>query len=560
MAKADKLRKKAEALTKRMEKHHYPLSEGDMLKLIHELEVHQIELELQYEEILQTRDVAREAAVKYTGLYESAPMGFFTLSREGIIHNCNQFATQIIGKAKSDLINTSFEDYIAKETISDFIQFLQRVFESKTKQECEISFIVSNQLLNLALTGVSYHNGECLITAEDITEKKKATEIIIKNQRLAAIGEMAASIAHDFNNSLQIMLGNLDLVMQDKGMADSQLKYLKVINNVINDVTIRVRHLQRFGGKNTERKIYHSVNMNILIEEVILQMRPLLKDDAEMKGLSFNIKTHYKNLPEIYGNDGELRIALYNIMNNSIEAMPLGGEITISTNSVSEGVMVTISDTGIGMDEATRTRLFQPFFSTKGLDIGRGLGMSGVLSIIKEHKGNIYIKSSQPGEGTIIEMVLPYMNKKNSEAGTHEKKQNNEVKKVLNVLWVDDESSIRYVASEMLKIMGHKSDTVPNGKSALHLLNTTNYDLVVTDLGMPEMNGWQLADAIRRKCRGEMKIAVISGWGDQISEFVAKNWQWLWVTILAPVAVMIWGLWRRLRARGRRKPAGFGRR
>jgi CheY-like chemotaxis protein len=198
--------------------------------------------------------------------------------------------------------------------------------------------------------------------------------------------------------------------------------------------------------------------------------------------------------------------------------MPLGGEITISTNSVSEGVMVTISDTGIGMDEATRTRLFQPFFSTKGLDIGRGLGMSGVLSIIKEHKGNINIKSSKPGKGTTIEMVLPYMNKKNSEAGTHEKKQNNEVKKVLNVLWVDDESSIRYVASEMLKILGHKSDTVPNGKSALHLLNTTNYDLVVTDLGMPEMNGWQLADATRRKCRGEMKIAVISGWGDQITE------------------------------------------
>jgi len=518
--KADKLREKAEALIKKRERYHHPVSEADMLKLIHELEVHQIELELQYEEILQTRNAAREAAEKYSGLYESAPIGFFTLSREGIIHNCNQYAIQILGKGKSDLVNTSFENYITKETHSDFIQFLQRVSESNTKQEGEISFIVADQVLNLALTGISYHNGESLITAEDVTEKKKSAEVLIKNQRLGAIGEMAASIAHDFNNSLQIILGNIDLALHETGISENQLKYLKIINNVINDVTIRVRHLQRFSGKNIEQKTYDAVNMNLVIEEVILQMRPLWKDEAELRGLWFNIKTNYKNIPEIYGNEGDLRIALYNIITNSIEAMPGGGEIRISTNPAEEGVTVTITDTGKGMDEAGRTRIFQPFYSTKGMDIGRGLGMSGVLSIIKEHKGNIYIKSSEPGKGTTIEMVLPFMKKLAHESEIPQKKvnQKKEAKRVLKILWVDDENSIRFVAREMLKILGHKSDTVESGKSALRLLDTNNYDLVITDLGMPEMNGWQLADAIRKKCNGQMKIAVISGWGDQITE------------------------------------------
>jgi PAS domain S-box-containing protein len=522
MAKADKLREKAEAFTKRKGKRHYPLSEADMLKLIHELEVHQIELEMQHEEILQTRDEAKVSAEKYIGLYESAPIGLFTLSRDGTILNCNRYAMQMLGKEESELENTSFKDKVSKETIPEFNKFLQKVFEStNTKQECEISVITGDQELYLALTGISTQNrDDCLLTVEDVTEKKRSAEILIKNQRLSAIGEMAASIAHDLNNSLQIILGNVDLALNEKSVSDNLLKYLKIINNVINDVTVRVRHLQRFGGKNIERKTYEPVNMNILIEEVILQMRPLWKDDAEIKGLTFQIKTDYKDLSEIYGNDGELRMVLYNIINNSIEAMPGGGEITISTNSVAEGAAVAISDTGIGMNEATRTRLFQPFYSTKGMDIGRGLGMSGVLSIIKEHKGNIYIKSSEPGKGTTIELILPYMEKTTSEAKTHGKqvKTSKEAKKSLKILWVDDENSIRYVASEMLKILGHKSDTVASGQSALQLLDTNNYDLVITDLGMPEMNGWQLADAIKKKCNGNMKIAVISGWGDQISE------------------------------------------
>ena len=196
--------------------------------------------------------------------------------------------------------------------------------------------------------------------------------------------------------------------------------------------------------------------------------------------------------------------------------MPQGGEIRIETWSSGKNIYLKCSDTGIGMDDETKSRVFQPFFSTKGFETGRGMGMVNAYSIIKEHNGKIEILRSEPGKGTEIQIILPA-------SSNNEKTENDDVKAVnekksVKLLWVDDDPQIREVAKELLEVIGCEGEIVGSGEDALTKLNNGNYDLVITDIGMPNMNGWELADKIRENYGSKIKIAVLTGWGDLIDQ------------------------------------------
>ncbi|WP_368051779.1 ATP-binding protein [Lutibacter sp.] len=346
-------------------------------------------------------------------------------------------------------------------------------------------------------------------TVQDITNQKLIEKKFTEHQRLTALGEMAASIAHDFNNSLQAMMGNIEVAKLKLKLTDDTLQYFNAIGSIIIDISSRVKALQNFG--NTESDIVNSelIDFNAIINESLIQFRPLWKDKMEKDGLNVNIITDFVNLPEIEGNKGELKTVIYNLISNSIEAMPYGGDITIKTGIKAESIFMNFTDTGIGMDNNTKLKLFQPFYTTKGFELGRGLGMSGVYSIVKKHGGDIAITFSELGKGTTIEIVLP-ISKKDDINEVRETTLNN--KKSYKFLWVDDDATIRENGSDLLELLGHACDIANGGESALQHLNENLYDVVITDIGMPKMNGWQLADAIRKKFGKEIKIVVVSGW------------------------------------------------
>ncbi len=335
---------------------------------------------------------------------------------------------------------------------------------------------------------------------------------------LGAIGEMASSIAHDFNNSLQAIYGNIELALLDESLTEQTLKYLKIIKKVVNDAATRVQLLQRFGGKNQAKINYNRISVNSLMEDVIMQTRPLWKDDSEKKGSTIHLKTDYTKLQDIFCNEAELRTVFYNIIKNSIEALPKGGEITIETTKNSENALITITDTGIGMDEETRARIFQPFYTTKGFELGRGLGMSGAYGIIKEHGGDIYIKNTDLGKGTSLEISIPFSKENEIKEKETTPTIAKTTKKFVKILWVEDDSIIRINAGIMLKTIGHTIDTASSGNNALEYLDKNTYDIVITDIGMPEMSGWQLANIIKEKYNGKIPVAVVSGWGSEIDE------------------------------------------
>lgn len=350
----------------------------------------------------------------------------------------------------------------------------------------------------------------------DIRSRKNAEKAVVESQRLGAIGEMAAAIAHDFNNSLQSIYGNVELALLNAKLPDAVKKYLETIRTATSDASTRVKLLQRFGGNSNIQKEYSSIDINNIIKDVIVQSRPVWKDQAEKNGIKITITTDYGKTVNFLGNESEIRSVLYNIIKNSVEAMPEGGNIKISTGMSNGLIKILLKDNGKGMDDQIKSRIFQPFFTTKGFEAGRGLGMSGAYSIIKEHGGDLSVKESEPGKGTSMKITLPVQQKE-----TEPEEDTPEVDvelKDARILWVDDDDLIREVAREMLNAIGHHGDIAESGEKALKLLEENSYDLVVTDLGMPGMNGWELISRINEKYNNEQKIAVLTGWGAQLEK------------------------------------------
>ncbi|MCP4264468.1 MAG: response regulator [Candidatus Brocadiaceae bacterium] len=349
----------------------------------------------------------------------------------------------------------------------------------------------------------------------DITQQKRAEEALIQAQRLSAIGELSSGVSHDFNNSLQGILGNIELALLEQIPLQTR-DYLETINQLVADAASRIQQLQRFSGKNKYKKDYEHLNLNQILDDVVLQTRPLWKDESEKAGITIAVEKSFaeKELG-VEANVGELRSVLYNLVKNSVQAMPEGGKLIIESKVIEMSVYVTVSDTGKGMDEKTKARVFQPFFTTKSFEQGKGLGMSTSYAIIKEHNGEIYVKESVLGKGSSIEIVLPHSKSKESKESKSEMNASTSEGSI-KVLWVDDEESIRDLARDQFVILDQHLDLAASGEEALDLLQINQYDLMITDVGMPNMNGWQLAERIMGRYP-DMKIAVITGWGADVS-------------------------------------------
>lgn len=443
------------------------------------------------------------------------------------ITDVNRTTVELFEAKDKTEITGSLDKLFIDDSLTVFKHELISLFNNKTSFYSEIKGktlkgkILSFIMEVVLVPGFEETWGKVLVSILDITQRKQAEKAVIENQRLSAIGEMASSAAHDFNNSLQTIFGNLELALLNQYIPDNVRNYLEIIKTAASDAATRVQLLQRFGGNKQLSSTYEIVDLNQIIDDVIIQSRPIWKDNAEKSGINIKIERLFTPAVKVAGNDGELRSVVFNLIKNSVEAMPAGGTISIKTNVESGFAKISLTDSGIGMPPEVQARIFQPFFTTKGFELGRGLGMSGAYSIIKEHGGSINIIKSVPGEGTTIEIKIPQ-----ALASTPEKSKP-EIGKAFDgkahILWVDDDKMIRELALNIITALGHSGDVAQSGDEALVLLDQNNYDLVITDIGMPGMSGWELASKIREKFSGKMKVAVQTGWGDQINDEKKKE-------------------------------------
>jgi signal transduction histidine kinase/ActR/RegA family two-component response regulator/predicted negative regulator of RcsB-dependent stress response len=344
-------------------------------------------------------------------------------------------------------------------------------------------------------------------------EHEKQREFATHAEKMAALGELSFGVAHNVNNTLTGILGRAQLLLRTKDAKKINTGIEMIIKSAEDGAHI-IRRIQDFARKQPSRK-FQAVSVAGLMKDVCEMSCP--RWEARADSPQIRVALVADCTAAVMGDEVELREVLVNLIYNAIDAMPSGGEIRMSSQENSGRVVLTITDTGIGMTPEVKSRLFDPFFTTKGKG-GTGMGMAVSFGIIRRHNGSIDVES-EPGRGTTFRISLPVApdvvaNAETDSANPHTSSQGDK----LQVLVVDDEIAVREVIREALEAEGCEVIVAENGERALSLYDARagSIDLVFTDIGMPDMSGWELASEIRKRSE-TIPLAIVSGWADAIS-------------------------------------------
>ncbi len=359
---------------------------------------------------------------------------------------------------------------------------------------------------------LSQHSQNMLSDA--LEELEDAQQQLLQQERLRALGQMASGIAHDFNNSLTPVLGLTELLVTTPGLLDNREKlthYLNMIRTAGEDAAQTVAHLREFYRQRDEADDFQRVELNPLIKECIQLTMPKWKDQAQSTGATICVQPDLGTVPDVWGSPSQLREAVTNLIINAVDALPHGGMVCVTTRPAGDGAEIEVADTGEGMDEETRNRCMEPFFTTKGKR-GTGLGLAMVHGIIRRHNGSIDIESS-PNEGTRITVSLPPPSGDSQEIRRQEEARC----RPLQILLVDDEQPVRRVISELLTADGHSIMSTAEPTEALALLTVEDFDVLITDNAMPDMNGIQLAAQVKELKPG-VPVIMLTGFAGLMDE------------------------------------------
>ncbi len=366
--------------------------------------------------------------------------------------------------------------------------------------------------------------GAVTVTGEVLREPASWTQSQTQRNRLETLGRMTMGIAHDFNNLLSGILGYTELLKNyaEDDLADRMLvEHLGTVEQAALDGAALIRKIQQYIRQ--ERQTHFApFDIPTLIQDCIALTRPYWYNEPRRQGIAIEVEQDYDDVPPVMGSATELREVFLNLILNAVQAMPNGGRLVFRTDETRKGIRIRVKDTGVGMSESVRTRIFEPLYTTKG-ERGTGMGLAVSYGIIQEHDGTITVKSHL-GEGTLFEIILPPAEDARQERTS---KPEEAIGTKARVLVVDDEEMVRNILVKLLSLKGHDVTAVASASSAISTLQQQAFDVVFTDLGMPEMNGRQLAHAIRREYH-DVPIVLLSGDtdvgepGDDVDVVLAK--------------------------------------
>ncbi len=348
---------------------------------------------------------------------------------------------------------------------------------------------------------------------ETLGQLRAVQQEVILRERMHALGRMANGIAHDFNNTLAPILSFSELLLLKSDIASDPAAarpFIEKIHNAAKESANVVNRLKEFYRRRDENEIFAPVVINELVQQVVAVTRPRWKDQALAAGVNISIRTELQEVPTIAGNEAELREALANLLFNAIDAIKARGTILIRTEVQGAWLVITVTDDGVGMTEDVRTRCLEPFYSTKDVETP-GLGLGSVYGIVRRHEGQLDIRSA-PQRGTSISISLPLL-KCPSTPDPAPIAGNDAASTPLRVLVVEDEEMVREVLSIYLAEDLHEVTLAENGREGLEKFRSGEFDLVLTDRAMPEMNGDQLAKEIKTLKRNQ-RLILLTGFGD----------------------------------------------
>jgi signal transduction histidine kinase/CheY-like chemotaxis protein/HAMP domain-containing protein len=349
---------------------------------------------------------------------------------------------------------------------------------------------------------------------------RQSQQTILQQERLRALGQMASGIAHDINNAISpVTLYTESLLDTEPNLSPRTRDYLTTIQRSMDDVAQTVSRMREFYRQREPQLSLLAVDLNRLVDQVLNLTRVRWSDMPLQNGVVIELHTEFaQNLPAVLGIESEIREALTNLIFNAVDAMPNGGTLSLCTriNANSNRVQVEVVDTGVGMNEDTRRRCLEPFFTTKG-ERGTGLGLAMVYGTIQRHNAEIEIEST-PGRGTTVRLLLPVPSTTPASPVIISPAP---ATGRLHLLIIDDDPLIIKSLSAALEFDGHSVVTASGGQAGIDAFIDGQktgrfFDLVITDLGMPYVDGRKVATAIKQ-ASPRTPVVMLTGWGERMA-------------------------------------------
>jgi PAS domain S-box-containing protein len=440
----------------------------------------------------------------------SAGEAIISLSPDDRIEKWNPAAERIFGCSAAQAIGRLITELLPR---GDYAEARRRLAEGTPRHEFQTTATAGQpRPVELAVTLSALHGRhgglEGLIAiVRDITAQREVEKQLHQSEKLTALGQLAGGIAHDFNNLLQAILGYAQLMKQS--LHDSQFvsRSLNVVEAAAVDGAETVRRIQQFARLRPDGPPV-GVDVNQSVHDAVAMIRPRLEEKIARDNRPIDLNLELGTIETINGRPAALTELMTNLLLNALDAMPDGGTLTVTTRGEpGRNVVLTVTDTGIGMPEAVRRRIFEPFFSTKG-EGGSGLGLSMVYAIVRRHGGDIRV-DSEPGRGATFTLTFPVASEP---VGTEPESALPRARRPARVLLVDDDPKVLGTLTEILRSVGHTVTAAASGGAALTAYGPGRFDVVLTNLGMAGMNGWELAERVRR-VDADIAILLITGWG-----------------------------------------------
>jgi signal transduction histidine kinase/ActR/RegA family two-component response regulator len=423
--------------------------------------------------------------------------------------------------AKAGLQSLVLAPLLVEARVFGVLVVARRPAEAFNSAECEFLRQLSE---HVALAANQAQLLEALQRAYD--DLRQSQQTVMQQERLRALGQMASDIAHDINNAISpVSLYTESLLEAEQGLSDRARNCLVTIQRAIEDVAETVARMREFYRPREPELTLTRVRLNPLVEQVIELTRARWSDLSLRKGIMIRLHRELASeLPEIMASEGEVRDSLTNLIFNAVDAMPDGGTLTLRTRHESAGpgedmaarVCVEVTDTGIGMDEETRRRCLEPFYTTKG-ERGTGLGLAMVYGMVQRHSAEIDIES-KVGVGTTIRLSFPADTASMVSAPSSVKPA--VVIRRLRILLIDDDPVLIKSLRDTLEEEGHVVTATHGGQEGIDAFSSARrtadpYDVVITDLGMPHMDGRKVAAAIKA-LSSSTPIILLTGWGERL--------------------------------------------
>jgi len=392
--------------------------------------------------------------------------------------------------------------------------------ESFSSGECEFLRQLSEHV------ALAAHQAQIYTALQQAYDDLRQTQqAVMQQERLRALGQMASGIAHDINNAISpVALYTESLLENEPNLSTRARDYLQTIQHAIEDVTHTVSRMREFYRHRDTQLELVRIQLNPLIKQAVDISRARWSDMPLQRGISVEMNLDLApEIPAIMGMESEIREALVNLIFNAVDAMPEGGTITLRTRTATSQsharglVLIEVIDTGVGMDDDTRRRCLEPFFTTKG-ERGTGLGLAMVYGIVQRHNAEIEIDSAV-GKGTTFRMSFPIPQTPATESRPD--KGGFTIPSRRRILIIDDDPLLIKSLRDALETDGHIVTPANGGLAGIETFqhakeNGQVFDVVITDLGMPNVDGRRVATAIKQ-ASASTPVIMLTGWGQRLN-------------------------------------------